>query len=56
MQEKEEKADSGGVVDLIIEKAQSPEGQKAIQTAKEKLQDKETQEKIKSSLSGKKKN
>ncbi|TGN08468.1 hypothetical protein [Leptospira ilyithenensis] len=45
----------GKLVDSIIQKAQSEEGQKAIQTAKEKLQDKETQEKLKGLVSKDKK-
>jgi hypothetical protein len=45
----------GGILDFIIEQAQSEQGQEAIVTAKKKLEDKETQEKLKSSLSGKKK-
>ncbi len=54
-----ESKDSGsnepGLMDKLIEKANSEEGQKAIQMGKEKLQDPETQEKIKGMLSKDKK-
>lgn len=54
-QKKEDGSSDTGLVDFIVETVQSEQGQKAIETAKEKLSDKETQEKLKSSLSGKKK-
>ncbi|PJZ87864.1 hypothetical protein CH369_17465 [Leptospira levettii] len=44
-----------GLVDKLIEKANSEEGQKAIQMGKEKLQDPATQEKIKGIMSKDKK-
>lgn len=44
-----------GIMDKIIEKANSEEGQKAIQMGKEKLQDPATQEKLKGLLSKEKK-
>ncbi|TGM82141.1 hypothetical protein EHR01_04970 [Leptospira mtsangambouensis] len=44
-----------GLMDKIIEKANSEEGQKAIQMGKEKLQDPATQEKLKGLLSKEKK-
>lgn len=44
-----------GLVNKLIEKANSEEGQKAIQMGKEKLQDPATQEKLKGLLSKEKK-
>ncbi|MCG6140674.1 hypothetical protein [Leptospira mtsangambouensis] len=44
-----------GLMGKIIEKANSEEGQKAIQMGKEKLQDPATQEKLKGLLSKEKK-
>ncbi|MCW7471245.1 hypothetical protein [Leptospira kanakyensis] len=44
-----------GLVNKLIEKANSEEGQKAIQMGKEKLQDPATQEKLKGLLSKDKK-
>ncbi|MCB1142010.1 MAG: hypothetical protein H7A24_04820 [Leptospiraceae bacterium] len=46
-----ESSSSGGVMDLIWQKANSPEGQEMINKAKEKLKDKETQEKLKGLVS-----
>ncbi|TGN18743.1 hypothetical protein [Leptospira idonii] len=55
-QEKDASSDGkGGLVETIIEKAQSEEGQKAIQAAKEKLQEKETQDKLKGLVTKEKK-
>jgi hypothetical protein len=45
---KEGTENDSSLMNDIIEKAQSEEGQKAIQAAKEKIQDKETQDKVKS--------
>lgn len=45
----------GKLMEAIIEKAQSEEGQKAIQTAKEQISDKENQEKVKAIISKDKK-
>ncbi|XDD52676.1 hypothetical protein AB3N62_09220 [Leptospira sp. WS4.C2] len=44
-----------GLMNKIIDKANSEEGQKAIQMGKEKLQDPATQEKLKGLLSKEKK-
>lgn len=44
-------SDEPGLMNKIIEKANSEEGQKAIQMGKEKLQDPATQEKLKGLLS-----
>ncbi|MCT8332358.1 hypothetical protein NUH30_01615 [Leptospira sp. 85282-16] len=52
---KEGSSDEPGLMSKIIEKANSEEGQKAIQMGKEKLQDPETQEKLKGLLSKDKK-
>jgi hypothetical protein len=40
--EPKETEEDGGFLNSLVEKAQSEEGQKAIQTAKEKLEEKET--------------
>lgn len=40
-----------GLMQKVIEKAQSEEGQKAIQMGKEKLQDPATQDKLKGMMS-----
>jgi hypothetical protein len=45
----------GKLMESIIEKAQSEEGQKVIQSAKEQISDKENQEKVKGLLSKDKK-
>ncbi|MCW7492006.1 hypothetical protein ND861_04985 [Leptospira sp. 2 VSF19] len=52
---KEGTSEEPGLMNKIIEKANSEEGQKAIQMGKEKLQDPETQEKLKGLLSKEKK-
>lgn len=52
---KDGKDGDGKLMESIIEKAQSEEGQKAIQTVKEQATDKENQEKVKSLLSKDKK-
>ncbi|MDF3818750.1 hypothetical protein P3G55_02500 [Leptospira sp. 96542] len=44
-----------GFLDKLVEKAQSEEGQKMIKMGKEKLEDPETQEKLKSLMSKDKK-
>ncbi|TGL54913.1 hypothetical protein EHQ59_04710 [Leptospira kemamanensis] len=51
----ERNAEEPGLMDKLIEKASSEEGQKAIKMGKEKLQDPETQEKLKSMMSKDKK-
>lgn len=51
----ERNADEPGLMDKLIEKASSEEGQKAIKMGKEKLQDPETQDKLKSMMSKDKK-
>ncbi|ABZ94337.1 hypothetical protein EHQ92_12710 [Leptospira biflexa] len=52
---KDASSNEPGFMDKLIEKANSEEGQKAIQMGKEKLQDPETQEKIKGMMSKDKK-
>ncbi|MBM9547128.1 hypothetical protein JWG40_08890 [Leptospira sp. 201903074] len=52
---KEGGSEEPGLMGKIIEKANSEEGQKAIQMGKEKLQDPATQEKLKGLLSKDKK-
>ncbi len=53
--QKDGKEGDGKLMESIIEKAQSEEGQKAIQTVKEQATDKENQEKVKSLISKDKK-
>lgn len=52
---KENSEGNGSLMETIIEKAQSEEGQKAIKTVKEQATDKENQEKVKSLLNKEKK-